>query len=55
MKKEIEGIQLRIHELEKELSILLNEPARIYTKYKGQKIARLQRNIEIYKRRLPII
>jgi hypothetical protein len=51
-KTEQQGIELRIKELEKELNIILNEPARLYTKYKGQKITRIKRDIEIYKKRL---
>ena len=51
-KQEQEGIKLRIFELETQLNLLLNESARSFTKYKGQKINRLQKDIEIYKKRL---
>lgn len=52
MKNEEEGIILRIQELERELSVIMNEPAHLFTKYKGMKITRINRDILIYKKRL---
>lgn len=44
-----EGIKLRISELEKELNLLLDEPARMFNKYKARKITRINKSIHFYK------